>query len=220
MRSSAKRHLQKFGAHHDGGQGAGTQSAGFLSALWGVESIESPPEVAYQQENRVMATLYEIGGPLTGMLSHSVNKRVPIIPHIGIKCYGREFAYTIWGVLDSPAMDTPPRDDDENMLDAMRKESIMAELRRTSPQVTIDLGPTSLPEEAVLGLVRRMSEQYTSGAYDIFDSNCNHFALALARDLVSESALPKPLFKPVSELPKVLTDGEERRAMRCDARRM
>ena len=211
MRHAAKRHLQNCGAHHKGGKGTGTQSARFLPALWGVDSIESPPDVAYQQKNRVMATLYEIGGPLTGMLSHSVDKCVPIIPHIGIKCYGHEWAYTIWGVLDSPTTATSPRneDNDHSMLGAMQKESIMAELRRTSPQVTIDLGPTHQTEQAILELVRRMSEHYTSDAYDIFDSNCNHFALALARDLVSEAALPKPLFKPVSELPKVLTDGEE-----------
>ena len=67
---------------------------GGLDLLWGVGSIPAVPEASASDPTRVLATVYEIGGPLTNVLSTSVAKQLPLIPHIGICCYGTEYFYS------------------------------------------------------------------------------------------------------------------------------
>lgn len=93
-RSAANSHLASVGAHFEGAVGAGTQQASFLDLLWGVSSIPAVPEASASDPTRVLATVYEIGGPLTNVLSTSVAKQLPLIPHIGIRCYGTEYFYS------------------------------------------------------------------------------------------------------------------------------
>ena len=58
------------------------QRASFLNQLWNVDSAPGEAPEALFSPKRVLATVYEIGGPLTGVLSKGVNKQLALIPHV------------------------------------------------------------------------------------------------------------------------------------------
>ncbi|EOD09168.1 hypothetical protein EMIHUDRAFT_465005 [Emiliania huxleyi CCMP1516] len=94
-RRAAKEYLDASGAHAMPADGsAAAQRASFLPQLWGVDSIPAVPAEAAADEARVLATFYEIGGPLTSVLSTSVAKQLPMIPHVGIRVHGVEYFYS------------------------------------------------------------------------------------------------------------------------------
>ena len=51
-------------------------------------------EPAAPGDERVLVTVYEIGGKLTDVLSASVGKKLPLIPHVGVRLYGKEYFYS------------------------------------------------------------------------------------------------------------------------------
>ena len=84
-RRAGNEHLSTKGAHiaasspNDGPP----QRADFTKQLWDVASIPAVPAEAAAYSANVLATVYEIVGPLTGILSTSVAKKLPLIPHVG-----------------------------------------------------------------------------------------------------------------------------------------
>jgi hypothetical protein len=89
-RQTANEYLATRGAHvGEASAQGGTQRVDFLKQLWGVDSIPAVPAEAAADEAHVLATVYEIGGPLTGILSTSVAKQLPLIPHVGTCSRGR-----------------------------------------------------------------------------------------------------------------------------------
>ena len=86
-RMAANKYLADNGAHIGGG-GSGVQTADFLKQLWNVDSIPAISDESKSDSTRVLATVYEIGGPLTNILSTSVAKQLPLIPHVGIRVHG------------------------------------------------------------------------------------------------------------------------------------
>ena len=86
-RMAANKYLADNGAHIGGG-GSGVQTADFLKQLWNVNSIPAISDESKSDSTRVLATVYEIGGPLTNILSTSVAKQLPLIPHVGIRVHG------------------------------------------------------------------------------------------------------------------------------------
>lgn len=95
-RATATAYLAESGAHvADASTSDGPrQTAAFLKQLWGVDSVPAVPAAQLADETRVLATLYEIGGPLTNVLSTSVAKELPLIPHLGIRVHGKEYFYS------------------------------------------------------------------------------------------------------------------------------
>ena len=85
-RDAANAHLSSMGAHAgESDASGGVQSASFLKQLWDVDSIPAVPAEAAADPGHVLATVYEIGGPLTDILSTSVAKKLPLIPHVGAR---------------------------------------------------------------------------------------------------------------------------------------
>ena len=121
---------------------------------------EAVPEASLADPGRVIATVYEIGGPLTGVLSGSVAKQLPLIPHIGIRCHGTEYFYS-----DHIEYRTVP---------------VMEEMLGDRPQVSIDLGPAAQSEEEVRATLAELDAEWEAKDYHVFDKNCVHFAGVLA----------------------------------------
>merc|ERR1712232_1519217 len=71
------------------------QKAAFIPTLWGLPGVPEPeiPEPA-EGDNHVRFFVYEIGGPMTNVLSLSVSKKLPLVPHVGIRIRGTEWFYS------------------------------------------------------------------------------------------------------------------------------
>ena len=95
--------------------------ASFTDALWGLSELE---EVTLSAN--VSCSVYEIGGPLTKVLSTTCSKELPLIPHVGVRLYGREYFY-------SDHIESRPVD-------------VMAQMLGSFPQVTFDLGPPTVTQ--------------------------------------------------------------------------
>lgn len=71
------------------------QQATFIPPLWGLRGVPQPeiPEPTVG-DNHVWFFVYDIGGPLTKVLSASVNKDLPLLPHVGIRIRGTEWFFS------------------------------------------------------------------------------------------------------------------------------
>ena len=170
------------------------QTAEFLKQLWDVDSIPAVPADAAADESRVLATVYEIGGPLTGILSTSVAKKLPLIPHVGIRVHGVEYFYS-----DHIEYRTVP---------------VMEEMLGDRPQVTLDLGPATMDAEQVQGLLRELESDWEAKDYHVFDKNCVHFANTLA-SRITEAGAPQELMQGPLDVSERMLDSlpEWRRAL-------
>ena len=189
-------YLNERGAHADGATGNGVQKADFLKQLWNVDTVPAVPETSVDDDSRVLATIYEIGGPLTNVLSTSVAKQLPLIPHIGIRVHGVEYFYS-----DHIELRTVP---------------VMEEMLGDRPQVTLDLGPSKLDAEGVQSVIDELQSNWTADDYHVFDKNCVHFSCDLARRVCErEEALPQPLVQGVLDVSERMLDSlpEWRRAL-------
>lgn len=194
-RRTANGYLATNGAHVGSGDStAPPQRASFLKQLWDVDSIPAVPAEAASNEANVLATIYEIGGPLTNVLSTSVAKQLPMIPHVGVRIHGVEYFYS-----DHIECRTVP---------------VMEEMLGDRPQVTIDLGPSLLSKSEIEALVADLEATWDADAYHVFDNNCVHFSAALA-ERVSEKGLPQPLTQGVLDVSERMLDSlpEWRRAL-------
>ena len=195
-RMAGNAYLAENGAHVGGAAGDGTQTAGFLKQLWNVDAIPAVPAEAANDDSRVLATVYEIGGPLTNVLSTSVAKQLPLIPHVGIRVHGVEYFYS-----DHIECRTVP---------------VMEEMLGDRPQVTLDLGPSKLDAAGVQAAVAALEGAWTADDYHVFDKNCVHFSVDLAaRVCEREAALPQPLVQGVLDVSERMLDSlpEWRRAL-------
>lgn len=97
----------------------GVQVAPFAQSLWGISEF---PRVV--PSGNVTCTVYEIGGSLTGVLSKTCSKQLPLIPHVGVRVYGREYFY-------SDRIESRPSE-------------VMAQMLASFPQIAFDLGPPTM----------------------------------------------------------------------------
>jgi len=197
-RCAANDYLRANGLHASSDEvtAGSPQRADFLKQLWNVDEVPSLPASAAQDPARVVATIYEIGGPLTGVLSTSVAKKLPLIPHVGIRVHGVEYFYS---------------DHIE-----CRTVKVMEEMLGDRPQVSLDLGPARLSAEEVEAEVARLEAQWSADDYHVFDKNCVHFGVELAkRTCEREEALPEPLVQGVLDVSERMLDSlpEWRRAL-------
>jgi len=186
-RDAANAHLASMGAHAgESDASGGVQSASFLKQLWDVDSIPAVPAEAAADPGHVLATVYEIGGPLTDILSTSVAKKLPLIPHVGIRVHGVEYFYS-----DHIEYRTVP---------------VMEEMLGERPQVTLDLGPCAQSAEEVKSLVDALEAEWTADDYHVFDKNCVHFADVLA-ERISTDGIPRPLLQGVLDVSERMLDS-------------
>ena len=193
-RRAANDYLASNGPHVGGPGDGPVQRASFLKQLWDVDSIPGVPAEALSNEDNVLATFYEIGGPLTNVLSTSVAKQLPMIPHVGIRVHGVEYFYS-----DHIECRTVP---------------VMEEMLGDRPQVTIDLGKSLLSKSEIEAVVADLESTWDADAYHVFDKNCVHFSAALA-EKVCEKGLPQPLAQGVLDVSERMLDSlpEWRRAL-------
>lgn len=184
-RRAAKEYLLSLGAHAEGVSSGPPQTAGFLKQLWDVDSIPAVPEAATAEGARVLATVYEIGGPLTNVLSTSVAKKLPLIPHIGIRVHGKEYFYS-----DHIEYRTVP---------------VMEAMLGDRPRVTLDLGPCLVSAEEVQNVVELLEADWTADDYHVFDKNCVHFADALGSSI--SNGIPPPLLRGVLDVSERMLDS-------------
>jgi len=187
-RAAANTYLKTMGAHSSASDGASAQTATFLKQLWDVNEIPAVPADAAADSSRVLATIYEIGGPLTDVLSTSVAKQLPLIPHIGIRVHDVEYFYS-----DHIECRTVP---------------VMEEMLGDRPQVTLDLGPSRLDASKVEAVVAELEANWSADDYHVFDKNCVHFSVDLAKRIcVNEAALPQPLVQGVLDVSERMLDS-------------
>jgi hypothetical protein len=194
-RNKATEYLAATGAHVASPPAdAPAQKVDFLKQLWGVDSIPAVPASVSEDSSRVLATVYEIGGPLTGILSTSVAKKLPLIPHIGIRVHGVEYFYS-----DHIEYRTIP---------------VMEEMLGDRPQVTIDLGPSTKSPEEVKAIVESLDADWTADDYHVFDKNCLHFSDVLAQRVTS-GGMPQQLTRGLLDITERMLDSlpEWRRAL-------
>jgi len=186
-RAAANAYLQSDGPHATDAVGGGApQTASFLRQLWDVDDIPAVPSAAVDA-NHVFATVYEIGGPLTGVLSTSVAKTLPLIPHIGIRVGDVEYFYS-----DHIEARTVP---------------VMREMMGDRPQVTLDLGPTELDAEAIKAVVADLEADWSADDYHVFDKNCVHFSVELSKRICAGRGLPQPLVQGVVDVSERMLDS-------------
>ena len=193
-RRAANDYLASNGPHVGGSGDGPVQRASFLKQLWDVDSIPGVPAEVLSNEDNVLATFYEIGGPLTNVLSTSVAKQLPMIPHVGIRVHGVEYFYS-----DHIECRTVP---------------VMEEMLGDRPRVTIDLGKSLLSKSEIEAVVADLESTWDADAYHVFDKNCVHFSAALA-EKVCEKGLPQPLTQGVLDVSERMLDSlpEWRRAL-------
>jgi len=188
-RQSAKAYLESNGAHIAPASAAdGVQDAAFLKQLFGMNSIPAVPAAAKEDPTRVLATLYEIGGPLTNVLSTSVAKQLPLIPHVGIRVHGKEYFYS-----DHIECRTVP---------------VMEEMLGDKPQVSFDLGPSKLSLEEIEAEIEKLEADWTADDYHVFDKNCVHFGVELASRCCENAAgYPQPLAQGAIDVSERMLDS-------------
>jgi len=151
----------------------------FCEPLWGSSDLDDatlfPPRPT-SRKNNVECTVYEIGGALTSVLRKTCEKQLPLIPHVGVRVFGREYFYS---------------DCIEN-----RPAHVMADMLKGVPQVSFDLGPPAVTEAELERWLREVDGDWTSQSYDVFFHNCNHFAALLAAK-VADPGLPPAIIDPV-----------------------
>ena len=188
----------------------GQQLSPAFKDLWGVDHIPSLSATSMSDPSRVLVTVYDICEPLTWLFSLAAGKALPMIPHVGVHCFGQEHCFSIWGVLSSSACN-PQRMGEcdvtaseearaKRLADAwhgVRPMEVMEGLMGSTSQVTLDLGPSVLSEAEIAELIARYRHEWTPDSYDIFDRNCNHFGYLLASRLAQPSNVPHPLLAPV-----------------------
>lgn len=194
-RATAKAYLATNGPHVGSGEPSGpAQTAEFLPQLWGVDSVPAVSAEAASDTGRVLATLYEIGGPLTAVLSKSVAKQLPLIPHVGIRVHGFEYFYS-----DHIEARTVP---------------VMEEMLGDRPQVTLDLGPATMDPDEVKAVLDELESSWEAKDYHVFDKNCVHFSEVLA-NRITERGAPRELLQGPIDVSERMLDSlpEWRRAL-------
>ena len=141
-RAAANRLITERGIHVEAAESSATQTAGFLKQLWNVDSV---PALPTDDPTRVVATIYEIGGPLTNVLSTSVAKQLPLIPHVGIRVHGVEYFYS-----DHIELRTVP---------------VMEEMLGDRPQISLDLGPSAMSLEELECEIKSLEADWTADDY-------------------------------------------------------
>ena len=173
---------------------AAEQKASFTRELWGLESL--PGIAAGAEDEDVLVTIYEIGGPVTQVLSATCSKKLPMIPHVGVRLHGREYFYS---------------DHIES-----RATKVMQEMLADKPQVTLNLGKPTVSEAELEAYINGddLQSAWQPESYDVFDRNCNHFAYDMAK-VVTEGGIDEKLARPVLDVTeKMLSELPEwRRAM-------
>ena len=145
------------------------QKPPFLKELVGHDSIPSiDPE---QPDDHVYVTVYEIGGPVTKILSFTVNKKLALIPHVGVRVYGKEWFYS-------------------NRIEYEPNE-VMDEMLKAMPRFTLDLGKATKSPQEVESWIESVRDNWQPEDYHVFDKNCNHFGVLMA-ETITETGIPEP----------------------------
>ena len=146
-----------------------SQKPPFLKELVGQDSIPSIGHI--QHDDHVYVTVYEIGGPVTKILSFTVNKKLALIPHVGVRVYGKEWFYS-------------------NRIEHEPNE-VMDEMLKAMPRMTFDLGKATKSPHEVEEWIESVRENWQAEDYNVFDRNCNHFGVLMA-STVAETGIPEP----------------------------
>jgi len=128
------------------------------------------------------------------VLSTSVAKQLPLIPHVGIRVHGYEYFYS-----DHIEARTVP---------------VMEEMLGDRPQVTLDLGPATMGPDELQAVLDELEPSWEAKDYHVFDKNCVHFSLALA-DRITEGGAPRELMQGPLDVSERMLDSlpEWRRAL-------
>ena len=97
-----------------------------------------------------------------------------------------------------------------------RTVPVMEEMLGDRPQISLDLGPSTMSAEEVQAEVERLEASWSAEDYHVFDKNCVHFGVALAGKVCErEAALPTPLIQGVVDVSERMLDSlpEWRRAL-------
>ena len=125
-------------------------TAPFAQALWGREVFEEVDEAS----DTVKCTVYDIGGALTSVLSTTCSKKLPMIPHVGVRVYGTEYFYS--DVIES------------------RPAPVMAEMLESFPQVSFDLGPPTMTEAELEAWLASASVQESGALWHHRGTHTSH----------------------------------------------
>ena len=87
-----------------------------------------------------------------------------------------------------------------------RTVPVMEEMLGDRPQVTLDLGPSTMSAEEVQQAVAALESAWTADDYHVFDKNCVHFAQTLGAQ-VSEGGVPQPLLQGVLDVSERMLDS-------------
>ena len=173
------------------------QTAEFVPGLWGFTAFPLPDAAEPPEgDNHVRVSIYDIGGSMKKPLGVSACKEFPIIPHVGVRVFGREHFFS------------------DHVED--RVSGVMNEMMPPSefPQVTFDLGVTDVDEAAIEAWLRSADGKFCPENYDLWKCNCNHFAQDFATFLLPGTGIPQPIMDPVMDFTDSMLDNvpEWRRA--------
>jgi len=176
------------------------QRADFIPSLWGLKGVPEPIVREPKEtggDDHVRFVVYSIGGKMTNILSLSCNKEFPLIPHVGVRIYGKEWFYS---------------DHVESRQSLVMEKMLSVD---TYPQCQFDLGPTTCTTEEIADWLSDAQERYNKESYNLWTKNCNHFAKDFASFLLPEGdGIPTPIMDPVIDFTDSMLDNlpEWRRA--------
>ena len=166
------------------------QFAEFTYGLWGLKSIPVPNiKEPVEGDNHVRVNLYEIGGSMTNLLSKSCCKKLPLIPHMGVRIYGREYFF-------SNRIESRASSGMDMMLPPEKFSSI-----------SFDFGITNRSIESINGWLDEASQRYNRKTYDLWNRNCNHFAEEFSAFLLPELGIPAAILDPILDVTESMLDS-------------
>ena len=112
-------------------------------------------------------------------------------------------AVEVCAAQSAPALLGPPTPKAESSRPLV---PVMEEMLGDRPQVTLDLGPSSVSKEEVEQIVASLESDWEAKDYHVFDKNCVHFADTLGAKVV-EGGVPRPLLQGVLDVSERMLDS-------------
>lgn len=165
------------------------QMAQFSLGLWGLRGIPRPLSEPSGGDDHVRVAVYDIGGKNTGILNSSIRKELPLIPHVGVRVFGKEFFF-------SDCIEVKEASSIRNLLPCDQY-----------PQILFDFGRTLQTSESIedwMGLAR---DRYNVETYNLWSKNCNHFADEFATFLLPDVGIPSPILMPILDITDSMMDS-------------
>merc|ERR1719198_644986 len=119
---------------------------------------------------------------MTPVLSASCCKKLPLVPHTGVRVWGEEFFYS-------------------NHIERRSSSDMSLMLPQDGyPQVRFDLGATTREKGEIEKWLINAKGRFNQSSYNLWDRNCNHFSKEFVEFLLPGTGIPLPILSPIIDV--------------------